>query len=163
MASPRVTTKIRRQASEDVARMFARAASACQRCYCGCALPFCCVSHLLHFLNPTPWAGKERKNASQHINGLQLLNTTWFTLSGQKDESIQTKTSYMFGTHKNVPAQANPVCDVHRKDRKRAGLSRSGTSRATQHGWSSLAASGAASCVAKKKCRLSMTHVWLFC
>ena len=70
-----------------------------------------------------------------------------------QDESIQKKTSHMFGTHKNVPARANPVCAVHRpcllKDRKRAGMSRSGTSRATQHGWSSSAASGAASLVAK--------------
>ena len=40
-------------------------------------------------------------------------------------------------------------------------MSRSGTSRATQHGWSSLAASGAANWVAKN-CRLSLTRVWLF-
>ena len=156
MASPRVTTKVRRQASEDVARMFARAASPCQHCYCGCDLPFCCVSHSLHFLNPTPMGSKrKKKNANQHINGLQFLNTTWFTPSGHKMSQFKKKkTSHVFRTQKYVPAQANPVCAVHRtclrKDRNRAGMSRSGTSRATQHGWSSLAASGAASWVAKK-------------
>ena len=78
---------------------------------------------------------------------------------------FKIKTSHMFGTHKNVPARANPESAVHRpclrKDRKRAGMSRSGTSRATQHGWSSSAASGAASWVAEK-CRLSVNQVWLF-
>ena len=60
---------------------------------------------------------KKEKNANQHTNGLQLLNTTC-RMSQFK------KTSHMFGTHKNVPARANPVCAVHRpclrKDRKRA-------------------------------------------
>ena len=96
---------------------------------------------------------RKKKNANQHINSLQFLNTTWFTPSGRKMSQIKKKTSYMSGIHKNVQARANPVCAVHRpclrKDRKRAGMSRSGTSRATQHGWSSSAASGAASWVAK--------------
>ena len=68
----------------------------------------------------------------------------------------------MFGTHKNVPARANPESAVHRpclrKDRKRAGMSRSGTSRATQHGRSSLAACGA-SWVAKKMQALGNSSV----
>ena len=148
MASPRVTTKIRRQASEDVARMFARASSACQRCYGGCALPFCCVSHLLHFLNPTPMGRKRKKKRKSTHQWPSVAEHHLVHTIGAQDESIQKKTSHVFRTQKNVPAQANPVFDVHKKDRKRAGMSRSGTSRATQHGWSSLATSGA-SCVAK--------------
>ena len=35
-------------------------------------------------LNQTPMGNKRKKNVNQHINGLQLLNTTWFTPSGHK-------------------------------------------------------------------------------
>ena len=160
---PAEVTKVRRQAAEDVARMFARTASACQRCFCGCALPLCRVSHLLHFLNQTPMCTKRKeKRKSTHQWPSVPEHHSVHTMRTQ-DESIQKQTRYMFGTHKNVPARANPVCAVHRpclpKDRKRAGMSRSGTSRATQHRWSSLAASGAASWVAKKLQALSNSSV----
>ena len=159
IASTRWSQKVRRQSSEDVARMLARTASACQRCYCGCALPFCCVSHLLHFLNPTPMGSKRKKKRKSTHQWPSVPEHHLVHTIRTQDESIQKKTSHMFGTHKNVPAQANPVCDVHRKDRKRAGMRGSGTSRATQHGWSSLAASGAASWVAKKLQALSNSRV----
>ena len=166
MANPRGLTKVRRQAFEDVASMFARTASACQRCNCGLRLARVPRQPLAALVESnSPWAAKERKNANQRTNGVQLLNTTWFTPSGRKMSQFKKKTSHMFGTHKNVPARANPVCAVHRpcllKDRKRAGMSRSGTSRPTQHGWSSLAASGASQ-LGGKKSRLSVTQAWLF-
>ena len=158
---PAGLTKVRRQASEDVARMFARTASACQRCSCGCALPLCRASHLLHFLNQTPMGSKrkKKKNAIQHINGLQLLNTTWFTPSGHKKSQFFLKNQpYVWHTQERPNASKPCVCCT-RKDRKRAGMRGSGTSRATQHGWSSLAASGAANWVAKKLQALSNSSV----
>ena len=109
-------------------------------------------------MNQTPMGSKrKKKRKSTHQWPSVTEHHLVHTMTAQ-DESIQKKTSYMFGTHKNVPARANPVSAVHKKDRKRAGMSRSGTSRATQHGWSSLAASGA-SWVAKKMQALSKSSV----
>ena len=88
---PAVVTKVRRQASEDVARMLARTASACQRRYCGCALPLCRVSHLLHFMSQTPVGSKRKKKRKSTHQWPQLLNTTWFTPSGHKMSPFKKK------------------------------------------------------------------------
>ena len=132
---------------------------------CRCAASATCCTSVL---NQTPVGSKRKKKRKSTHQWPSVTEHHLVHTIRTQDESIQKKkkTSHMFGTHKNVPARANPVCAVHRpclrKDRKRAGMSRSGTSRATQHGWSSLAASGPPSWGAKKKCRLSVTQVWLF-
>ena len=148
-----MTTKVRRQASEDVARMFARAASACQRCYCGCALPFCCVS-LLHFLNPTPMGRKrKKKHKSTHqwpsVTEHHLVHTI-----GAKDESIQTKKKnepYVWHTQERPPerSEAHGYEPKWHFARHPARVVFFSGKRRRQLGG--------------KKCRLSVTHVWLFC
>ena len=153
---PSEVTKVRRQASEDVARMFARTASARQRCF----LWLRRASHLLHFLNQTPMGSKRKKKRKSTHQWPSVTEHHLVHTIRTQDESIQKKTSYMFGTHKNVQARANPVCAVHRsclrKDRKRAGMSRSGTSRPTQ---SSSAASGASQLGGRKMQALSKSSV----
>ena len=116
-------------------------------------------------LNQTPVGSKrKKKRKSTHqwpsVSEHHLVHTI-----RTQDESIQKKRAICLGHIRNVPARANPVCAVHRpclrKDRKRAGMSRSGTSRATQHGSSSSAASGPPPCWVAKKYRLSVTQVRL--
>ena len=153
MASPRgsqkADTKLREMLTECLPELpaFANMVFVVAPCRCA-ASATCCTSG---FESNSHGQQHERKNVNQHINDLQLLNTTWFTPSGHK--MSQFKKNDPCGI-KRRPSTSKPrVCAVHRpcsrNAQKRAGMSGSGSSRATQHGWSSLAGSGASSWVAK--------------
>ena len=106
MASPRGLTKVRRQASEDVARMFGRTASACQRCNCGCALPVCRVSHL----NQTPMGSKRKKKRKSTHQWRSVTEHHLVHTIRTQDESIQKKKRAICLAHTRTSQSKPCVC-----------------------------------------------------
>ena len=63
-------------------------------------------------LNQTPIDSKRKKKRKSTHQWASVTEHHLVHTIRTQDESIQ-KTNHMFGTHKNVPARANPVSDVH--------------------------------------------------